>query len=339
MSVTCVQWAGCACAVLATLLAGCKKEELPPPETGGKVVVVASVFPVADLVKQIGGARVEVRCMLEPGRSPHGASPATIRPDVFAGARLLIVVGMGLDDWAAKAAKDAGASVRVVDLTRDPDFLATYATYMGTLPDAAIRDPNLRGGPPASQTAPASRSAATEPAAPPDPHVWMDPIFLQGLEVTVLGELVRADPANAHAYTGDANTFFGELRKLDQEYKQALSAPGIEGHCFLTYHPAFGYLARRYGLTQLALDGSDLAPVSEGRLAEIRKAMKDRKVKAIFTEPQFPAGQLEVLAGEIGVKAGRLDAIGNPYEPEYDSYLAMMRSNLRALVEGIRQGR
>jgi ABC-type Zn uptake system ZnuABC Zn-binding protein ZnuA len=301
-------------------------------------VVVASVFPIADLVKQIGGPRVEVRCLLAPGQVPQGPSPASFRAGLFADARLLIVVGMGLDDWAAKAARDAGATVRATDLTQDPDFLQTYATYMGPQAAAAITDPNLRNRLPLSQTTPASSRIQEAPPAAPDPYVWLDPVLMQSLAATVLGELVRADPANASAYTGDANTFLRELRTLDQEYKQALSEVGPHGICFVSYQPAFGYVARRYGFAHLALDGGDMAPVDEGRMQLVRIVIQERKVKAIFTEPQFPAGQLEALAGEIGVKAGRLDALGNPGEPGYDSYLAMMRSNLHALVRGMRQG-
>jgi ABC-type Zn uptake system ZnuABC Zn-binding protein ZnuA len=329
-------------ALAAALAAGCEKEKIPPPDRPGKVVVVASIFPIADLVKQIGGDHVEVQCLLDPGVSPHGFSAKASHVERISKARLLVMVGMGLDEWARKAADQASGNARLVELTKDPDFLQVYRSQAGA--PAGSQDANL---PPAAATASAPATAAPGESREAegehhhhegaDPHVWLSPLFMEAFTTTLVGELAKVDPASASLYLARGRNYIEDLRRLDQDYRKTLSA--VKTRSFLTYHEAFGYIAQRYGLEQMAVDEIGVGSVGAGRLEAVRKFLKDNKVQAIFVEPQYPAEKLETLARETGAKVGRLDPEGNPNVPGYDSYLAMMRSNLRELAKGLGEGK
>jgi zinc transport system substrate-binding protein len=132
--------------------------------------------------------------------------------------------------------------------------------------------------------------------------------------------------------------FLKELDQLHAEYRGALDRAKLKTRHFLTYHEAFGHLARRYDLVQMAVDEIGQGSVGTGHLEEVLKFMKDHNVRAIFVEPQYPAEKLETLARQTGARVGRLDPEGNPNVPGYDSYLAMMRSNLRELAKGLGTG-
>jgi len=293
--------------VLAISAAGCSKSKPPPIDSPGKVRVVATIFPIADLLRQVGGQRVEVSCMLAAGRSPHGYQAKAEHVETLNKANLLFMVGLGVDEWARRAARTAGSGqVRVVELAKDRDFKGVYDQFAKTYPT----------------TAPHAQHAT-------DPHVWLDPVFMQSFLVAAVGELVKADPLHAEDYRTAGLAYLASLQKLDEDYRSTIGL--LKHKHFLTYHPAFTYVARRYGLTQFALDEIGLGAISPEHLEKVLKFLKEHQVKAIFVEPQFPAERIESLAKQTGASVGRLDPLGNPDRKGYDSYLAMMRSNLLAL--------
>lgn len=116
-----------------------------------------------------------------------------------------------------------------------------------------------------------------------DPHVWLDPELLGAIVVHVEAALVKADPAGKAAYTENSAAYRRELDSLDDEFGRRLAT--CERRVIVTAHSAFGYLARRYGLTQESISG--LAPESEPdprRLAELTDLVKTTGTTTVFTE-------------------------------------------------------
>ena len=82
----------------------------------GELTVVATTTQVAELVRQVGGERVNVEGMLRPGGDPHDYDP---RPsDVAAVADSAVVFRSGgeVDDWLSDVIDNAGGDVEVVSL-------------------------------------------------------------------------------------------------------------------------------------------------------------------------------------------------------------------------------
>jgi ABC-type Zn uptake system ZnuABC Zn-binding protein ZnuA len=86
----------------------------------------------------------------------------------------------------------------------------------------------------------------------------------------------------------------------------------------------------------MTLQGVRAAGLGPKQLETVTDFVRRHGVKVIFAEPQFPSDKLEELSRVAGVKVSRLDPLGNPQQAGYDGYLAMMRSNLKALAAALK---
>jgi zinc transport system substrate-binding protein len=160
-----------------------------------------------------------------------------------------------------------------------------------------------------------------------DPHVWLDPARY--------AVLVRAVSSALH---GDAAPLLARLHTLDREYRAGLA------HCarreLVTGHAAFGYLARRYGLRQVAVEG--LTPEAEPaprRLAGVIEAVRASGATTVFTEPLASPRAARTVARETGATVSPLDPLEGLTPSELDrgaDYFSVMRANLAAIERGLR---
>ena len=295
----------------AGLIVGCSRTEQP---TSGKVQVMGSIFPLADVLSEIGGGYVAAASLLEPGTDPHSFSPKPSDAQVLMHSRLLVVIGMGIDQWANRAADRARTSrVTVLTLTDTPEFRRLLNEQGNHKPDAAAPQGDLGA----------------------DPHVWLDPVFMQVFTLEMARALEQLDPAHADFYRQQADRYVGVLKQLDQEYRDQLST--VRNRDFVTFHEAFYYICRRYGLREYALEDADAQGFGPQQLRQLQDAIRQHNIRAIFAEPQFDAQRLEALAAGTGATVGRIDDLGNPSIKGYDHYVSLMRSNLAALVNALKE--
>ena len=296
-------------------------------------MVAASIFPIADAVRQVGGDRVEVVTLLPAGQTPHDYRPTPAQTEKLARAGLLIVVGLGLDDWARRSAAAVGAG--------GPEVLDLGSTLMGGFP-RGLGDSAENAAPDAVTSGPTNRSPDREHGghdphehgdAAVDPHVWLDPVVMMGFADQIFQTLRRLDPAGESIYRANALRFRKELEELDWLCARRLQA--VPRKEFVSLHAAFGVFAKRYGLRQLALRHTHAEEAGPRHLEEVVAFIKAHRIKTIFAEPQFPADRLEAIAHQTGATIRYLDPIGAPGVPGYDGYVALMRTNLETLVAAL----
>lgn len=297
---------------------GCSRDRSSPRDSQGKVRVVATIFPLADVVRQIGGPLVDVHCLLGPGQTPHGFTLKTSQMEQLARAQLVVTIGMGVDQWASAAVRHtAGRRAAVLELCSPEKFRRLLERHgQGREGHEGGDDRGGRGHHHAG-----------------DPHVWLDPVFMQVFVAEIARELARIDPPHAGEYSRRADAYAARLRKLDEEYRTVLGA--VRHRAIVTFHPAFTYVAGRYGLTARSIRTADAKGFGARHIEDVTAFVRAHGVRAIFTEPQFPPEKLRMLAKRTGARVGRLDPLGNPNVEGYDSYLAMMRSNLGALKRAL----
>ena len=165
---------------------------------------------------------------------------------------------------------------------------------------------------------------AGEEAGRRDPHLWLDPVLYEQVVRRIGAALHRPRAAAALAV---------RVRRLDQEYRAGLA------HCarrtFVTSHAAFGYLAKRYGLRQVAITGVD--PESEPsarKLASLVELVRRLRVGTVFFERLVSPRLAETVAREAGVRVAVLDPLEGltPSESKAgDTYFTLMRENLAQL--------
>jgi ABC-type Zn uptake system ZnuABC Zn-binding protein ZnuA len=284
-------------------------------EKSDKIHVVTSIFPIADVTRHIAGEEADVTCLLQAGSSPHDFQPSPSQVETLAQADLIIVVGEGIDPWALPQEGEALTRQTVLKLAA------------GLNPhEHEDHEEDADHG---------HHHHGHHHHGEGDPHLWLDPVRMQQFTQTIADTLSEIDPAHRDAYQQRAQAYIAQLKQLDEQYRQTLER--IPNKNFVTFHPAFTYIAERYGLNQRSLLTADAEGFGPERLESLAKFIRDNRIKAIFAEPQFPADRLEAFARETGASVGRLDPLGSPHVEGYNSYLDMMRSNLDALAEGLKQ--
>ena len=287
---------------LSTLLcaAGCGKDEV-----GGAMKVAASTVPLADFCRNVGGDLVEVRSMVPPGASPHTYEPTTDQMKFMSDAKVFVQNGLDLEAWAAD----------IVGKVDNPELVDVVA----------------------GDNVPRSELIEVGGEGVYDPHVWLDP-RLAACEVEAIEDgFTLADPDNEETYRENAGRYIDELKKLDEYLREQTAA--FTERKFVSFHPAFEYFARRYGLEQVGV--VEELPGKEpgaGEIAELIDGMKREGVKVVFTEPQFNPQAAEAIASEAGadVVLKTLDPLGDPDDPETDTYIKLMKYDVEVMGEAMR---
>ena len=141
-----------------------------------------------------------------------------------------------------------------------------------------------------------------------NPHFWLDPLLGAHAVTNILKALQKADARNAEAYARNAAAYVERLQKLHEHINTAL-APH-RGRTLVTYHDAFPYFARRYGL-QLAGVVQEVADVepTPRHLTELRAIVREQKVTVLFMEAGSEARRVKQLAADLSVKIATLDPL------------------------------
>jgi len=167
-----------------------------------------------------------------------------------------------------------------------------------------------------------------------NPHIWLNPQNALRQVENIRDAFLKHDPANAAFYQQNAADYSLRLQALDRKFAE--SASQFTKKNFIAFHSAFSYLAKRYGLNQAKVieefPGQEPSPAY---LAEVIKTIRDLKITALFSEPQFSPKVLEVIARDLGLKVREL----NPLEsgnPQKDSYISIMEENLQTLKEALK---
>ena len=266
------------------------------------VRVVATIFPLADIVKQVGKDNVEVVTLLPPGASPHTFEPTPAQIRDVANADVCVRVG-GLDAWTAKLLAARGIGMTVVTLTEGLKLLAST----DTLDSHGL-----------------------------DPHVYLYPILVRDHAVRLIVDaLDQAAPDLRPAFERGAAEFRTALTALDADIRAALAPLPNRG--YVAFHSAWRYFGLRYNLNEVAV--VETFPGKEPSAQEIVALVKKARaagVHAILVEPQFDPRIAQQIAREFGGTAVWVDPLGGPDVPGRRHYIDLMHFNAQAFAQGLR---
>jgi zinc transport system substrate-binding protein len=282
--------------VIAALVLSACSSGAPGKNSTGQLTVVASFYPLQYAAEQIGGAHVAVTSLTRPGAEPHDIELTTHDVAIVSQAGV-VVYEKGLQGAVDKAA-EAQAADRSLDVA----------------PTANL---NLR-----------LTSGAT------DPHFWLDPQRYSDVANAIAARFSSADPANKAAYQTNAKAFEDKLTALSNEFSNGLA--NCKRRDLVTSHAAFGYLAQRFGMKQVAING--ISPEQEPNAAEIAAVStfaKANGVTTVYAETLASPAIATTVAREAGANVATLDPIeGLTKRSAGKDYFEVMRSNLRALQAG-----
>ncbi|WP_026406962.1 metal ABC transporter substrate-binding protein [Actinomyces gerencseriae] len=292
----------------------------------GALSVAVSFYPIQYLTEAIGGDHVNVTSVTPAGQEPHDYDIPLETVNSLNNASLIAYVA-GFQPSLDKAVTQVSGPT-VVDLADKVDL----KHHEGV--EEEHSDDDEAGSAEKEQAAedPDGSHDATHDhdhdADSLDPHFWLDPVRMTSAATAIEEALAAADPDHADDYKANLDSLTSTLDGLDSSYKGGLAQ--CERKTFITSHSAFGYLADRYGLTQVSISGID--PESSPSAAEIaaaKKAVEDTGATTIFTEELVSPETAEAVAGETGATTAVLSPIESA--PEESDYAGTMSKNLDEL--------
>lgn len=286
-----------------------------PAHAANKVKVVATFSIVADLVRQVGGERVDVTSLVGRNTDLHVFQPSPADAKKLLDANVVVINGLGLEGWADRLVKASGY--------KGPTVVASK----GVKPLAAAEDDHGHSG---------GKGHARERK---DPHAWQDIANARIYVANIRDGLASADAAGKPAYDAAAANYLRALDDVEKEIRAAYEDVPKARRRVITSHDAFAYYGKAYGVDFLSPQGvgGDTEPTAKDVAALIRQ-IKREKVKAVFVENISNPRLIERIAKEAGVTLGGTlysDALSDASGPAA-TYADMMRHNTKLLSEAMK---
>ena len=257
-------------ALAAAMLAGCGN----PLGNNRKETIFVSIAPLRTLVREITGDDFDVRVIVPAGASPESFEPSLRQVAALNNAQL--VFSVGLIDFEQNLVPKLAQQSKLVDLSRGIQLIAGQCSH------------HHHG-----------HSHGT------DPHIWNSPATLKTMADNAFNAIKEHYPDSVKyetAYRGLCE----KLDALDTEVQRMCSES--EQRYFVIYHPALTYLARDYGLEQIAIEHEGKEPGAK-RLAQIIDRTRNDGIKKIFYQSQFPASVVRTIADDIGAEPVEIDPL------------------------------
>ena len=294
--------------------------ESAPAPAGYTVIATTSVF--ADLAQLALGDNVAIETIVPAGVDVHTFEPSPADAQKLAGANLIVMNGLGLDEWALSLLEAAGKSEEdVLELAEGIDTSNAWVYLEGEEHDEEEGEEH------------SEEEGEEHGHGGTDPHIWLDPkgaaIYVNRIAARVAAEL----PERAMAIESARDAGLAEITALDEELRVGFAAVEASSRKIVTFHDAFGYFARAYEIeiVGVAVEAPGQEP-SAKEIAALIDAIKAAGVTSVFSEAQFPSKVLNQVAAETGATVLEnlySDALG---DAPANSYLGAMRANASAIL-------
>lgn len=301
--------------ILLTLSVGllaCGGGEGATSKPDGPLVVVATTGQIADLVREVGGERVEVTALMGPGVDPHLFKASAGDVDRLRGADLIVYNGLHLEAKMGTVLKHMDA--------RRPTLAVAEA-----LPESLLLSP------------PGYEAAH-------DPHIWFDVTLWKRTLEPVAAKLAELDRDHAAEFAERAAAYGDRLDDLHAFATHRLSSIPAGQRVLITAHDAFNYLGRAYGLEVRGLQGiSTMSEAGTGDVQELAAFIAARRIPAIFVETSVSPRAIEAVQAAVRARGhevvvgGELysDALGDP-DGSAGTYVGMVRHNVETIADALR---
>lgn len=317
-----------ACSPVAPAMTGAPAEEERPR-------VVVSILPIANIVYNIGGDKIDLDAIMPPGADPHTFEPRPSDAVKLAQADLIFVNGMHLDETTLRLAqanlKEGAEIIELAAAVASPDELLYGQERLHGHAEEDDHDDDDEHGH-------AEEDERLEERGEPDPHLFLDPHFVVRYAKVVFVSLAERDPDNRDYYESNFVEYTARLLALDEAIQAATATIPESNRRLLTYHDSFGYFALRYGYTVIgAIQPNDTSQPSAQEVAALIDQLREEGVPAIFGSILFPADVIDLIGSETGVSVSTLldDGLpGEPDDPEH-TYIGMMVENMRTLAAAL----
>jgi len=294
----------------ALLLAGCAAALLgraAAAQDTAKTGAAATFSILGDLVRQVGGDRVDVVTLVGPDGDVHVYSPTPGDAKKLAAAKIVFVNGLGLEGWVTRLVKASSTRAPVVTVSNG---ITARKTEDENAPERPIIDP----------------------------HAWQSVANAKIYVANIRDGLAAIDPAGKATYDANAAAYLDKLDQLEKEVHAAIAGIPADRRRVITTHDSLGYFGDAYGLKFIAPERvSTDSEASAKDVAKIIAQIRREKIPGVFLENITDPRLMNEIARETGAAVGGTlysDALSPPGGPAA-SYLDMMRHNARELTKAL----
>ena len=283
-----------------------------PRPARDKPLVVATTPMVGDLVREIGGDRIDLVVLIAPGTDPHLWTPTRTEVMKVLEADAVFMNGLMLEGRAGDAFARVELSgrpvVRVAEKLPKSDLLTDQQNSSHF-----------------------------------DPHVWMDPVLWAKTAPAVRDALAKIDPDGKESYDRNLTAFETAAAALDRDCSLAINTIPVAQRTLVTAHDAFGYFGRRYGLAVRGIQGlSTESEPSLGDIEELVGKISEERIPAIFIETTVSDRTVRAVVDGCAAKGHELkigealysDSLGRAGSAE-GTWAGMMRHNAKSIANAL----
>ena len=241
-----------------------------------KVNIAVSILPQETFVKKIGGDKISVMTLVEPGESPHSYEPKPSQMVALSKAHIYFPIQIDFENaWLDKFASQ-NKNMQIVQMSNGVQRIMMEK-----------HKHHKKGG-------------EDKKIVKPDPHVWLSPLNVKIMAKNIYNTLVKVDPENKTYYKDNLNKFLQLISEVDTKINEILLNIPANSK-FMVFHPAWGYFARDYGLVQFAVEKEGKEPTPKALMKIIEQAKKE-DIKAILVQKEFSKKSAKALADELNIK-------------------------------------
>jgi ABC-type Zn uptake system ZnuABC Zn-binding protein ZnuA len=276
-----------------------------------KLNVVTSVSPITNIIKNVGGDRIDLTGLIPEGVNSHTFELVPSDLIKVNNADLVIIDGLGLETNVEDVAGQTQSKNPQLEILKLGDNTLTPNQWVFDFSFPKEEDD-------------------------PNPHLWLNVAYAMKFANLTRDKLIEMDPQNAQYYSTNTDRYISLLKKLDEGIMQAVQTVPPQNRKLLTYHDSWAYFAPRYNMTVIgAVQPSDFGEPTPQEVARIIDQIRSEKVPAIFASEVFPTGVVDQIAKEGNVRIVETlsddDLPGNTRDPEH-SYVGMMLENMENML-------
>jgi zinc transport system substrate-binding protein len=250
---------------------------------------IVSILPQQTFLKAIGGDKVNITLMVQPGNSPHTYEPKPSQMMAVAKADIYFAIDVEFEQvWLPKF-QNLNSQMNIIDIADGVEKMQMVQVHHG--------------------------HEAHDEHKGEDPHIWTTPKNVEIITKNICNALINIDKTNADYYKANLETFLNSIKQTDSQIKKILSTLK-QSRTFMVFHPSWGYFAKEYNLTQIAVEVEGKSPKPR-ELVKLIKEAKEQKVKAIFTQPEFSDSSAKIIANELHIPVVKV----SPMAPNWSENL------------------
>lgn len=276
-------------------------------QPAGKLKVVATFSILGDLVRHVGGERIDLTTFVGPNGDAHVYSPTPADGRRLAEATIVFTNGLKFEGWIDRLIKSSGTKAARVEASKGVKLLEGGDDH-----DHGHGHGHDHGV---------------------DPHAWQNVGNAKVYVTNIRDALVAADPQGRADYEANATAYLAALDGLETEIRSRVAGIPAERRKIITSHDAFRYFGDAYGIAFVAPQGvSTESEASAKDVARIIQQIRREAITAVFVENVSDTRLMDRIAAETGAKIGERvysDALSGPDGPA-GTYIDMMRHNIRA---------